>query len=135
MVTRAILYRGGGFSGTTDRDSLRYGVNQIFSPVSFRTSKSGSTTFLPFCNHSFRIEDFSHFTRLSYLLNLNIMTYSDFDLILLLGLIMSITILPSCLDNSLEIPENHSSNSSILSFFAIRLTITVTGSKCLSEIL
>lgn len=41
-------------------------------------------------------------------------------------------ILPSCLDTSLEIPESHASNSLILFFLAMRLTITVTGSKCLS---
>src|SRR4029078_7993827 len=79
--------------------------------------------------------DFSHFSRLSYVLNLNIMKYSDLFLLLSVGLIISIPILPSCLETSLEIPESHSSNSLILSFLAIRLTITVTGLECLLSVL
>ena len=43
--------------------------------------------------------------------------------------------LPSCRETSLEIPESHSSNSLILFFLAIRLTITVTGRECLSVLL
>ena len=53
-------------------------------------------------------------------------TYSGLDS-LSTGLIISVPIVPSCLDISLEIPETHSSNSLILSFLAMRLTITVTG--------
>src|SRR5215203_17998 len=60
-------------------------------------------------------------------------TYSSLDLSV--GLIVSIPILPSCLETSLEIPESHSSNSLILSFLAIRLTITVTGFECLLSVL
>ena len=44
--------------------------------------------------------------------------YSSLDLLLLVGLIISIPILPSCLETSLEIPESHCSNSLILSFFS-----------------
>ena len=51
-------------------------------------------------------------------------TYSSLDLSV--GLIISIPILPSWLETSLEIPESQSSNSLILSFLAIHLTITVT---------
>jgi hypothetical protein len=40
------------------------------------------------------------------------------------GAIISVPILPSCLDTSLEIPESHSSNSLILSFLGMRLTTT-----------
>src|SRR4029079_16283596 len=79
--------------------------------------------------------DFSHFSRLSYVLNLNIMTYSDLVLFMSVGLIISIPILPSCLENSLEIPESHSSNSLVLSFLAIRLTITVTGLEFFLELI
>jgi len=46
------------------------------------------------------------------------MTYLDLDLLLLVGLIMSIPILPSCLETCLKIPESHYSNSLILSFLA-----------------
>jgi len=38
MVTIAILYRGGGFSGITDEgSSFKYGVNQNSRHVSFCT--------------------------------------------------------------------------------------------------
>jgi len=134
MVTRAILYRGGAFSWIPSGGSLRYGVNQNSSPVSFCTSKSSSGNFLPFCNHSFRIEDFFQFARISYLLRLNIVTFSDLDL-LLVGPIMSIPIIPSYLDNSLEIPESHPQILQIYLFFAIRRTITVNGSRCFSALL
>jgi hypothetical protein len=49
-------------------------------------------------------------------LNLNIITYSILDLLLLAGLIISIPILPSCRETSLEIPESHSSYSLVLFF-------------------